>query len=326
MPGTINLSLSQRFDARGKPLAGGQLFFFAAGTDTPQNAYYDQALTLPYPNPITLDAAGNIPAFFLADGSIKIRLTDNKGVQQLFADNLLVIGPSSGGGGGGGGSVDPTTVLSTGDLKFKYGTGSLDGFVRLNARTIGSLSSGATERANADTQNLFVYLWNTDTTLAVSGGRGASGSADYLANKTIALPDWRGRVIGGLDDMGNTAAGRLTASYFGASATVLGAAGGAESQLLTKAHLPDQKYLLNGAAGSVTVVSDSGDIIGGVPTLQSLSIADSGFIVIAQGTATASQRVSRGSFTPSGDIGPLGFGQAHAITQPTALATFYCKL
>jgi hypothetical protein len=49
-----------------------------------------------------------------------------------------------------------------GDLKVRYGTGVLSGFVRCNARTIGSATSGGTERQNADTQALFEYLWNTD--------------------------------------------------------------------------------------------------------------------------------------------------------------------
>src|SRR5690242_639511 len=131
MSGSISLSMSQQLDEFGKPLAGGLLYFIEAGTtSTPQNAYQDSALTLPWPNPIILDSAGRVPQFYLADGSIKIRLTDSAGVQQLVADNILVVGPSS--GSGGGGTVDATTVLATGDLKVKYGTGTLSGFVRAN--------------------------------------------------------------------------------------------------------------------------------------------------------------------------------------------------
>ncbi|MCK1465713.1 hypothetical protein IVB34_47370 [Bradyrhizobium sp. 2] len=107
---------------------------------------------------------------FLADGTIKVRLTDRNGVTQVVADNIQVVGPS--GGGGGGGTVDPTTILATGDVKVAYGTGILSGFVRANGRTIGSATSGATERANSDVQALFVYLWAADANLSVSGGRG----------------------------------------------------------------------------------------------------------------------------------------------------------
>jgi hypothetical protein len=163
--GTIPYSLSQQLDQFGKPLTGCRLYVIKAGTtSTPQNAYQDAALTLPTANPLVCDSAGRLPQFFLADGTIKVRLSDKNGVNQVTADGIQVIGPS-GGGGGGGGSVDPTTILQTGDVKIRYGTGIHSGFVRQNGRTIGSATSGATERANADVQALFEYLWNTDANL-----------------------------------------------------------------------------------------------------------------------------------------------------------------
>ena len=139
-------------------------------------------LSIALPYPITLDAAGRVPQFFLADGSVKIRLQDRYGVVQLASDSVLVIGPSA--GGGGGSTVDPTQLIQTGMMMFAHSTASIAGFVRLNGKTIGSSTSGATERANADTQALFLYLW-PDTRLTVSGGRGASAAADWAANKQI---------------------------------------------------------------------------------------------------------------------------------------------
>jgi hypothetical protein len=201
--GTIPFSLSQQLDNFGKPLANCQFYTIVAGTtSTPQNAFQDSALTLPLPNPQTCNAAGRLPQFFLADGTIKVRLTDLNGVTIIVADNIQVIGASS--GGGGGGTVDPTTILTTGDIKTIYGTGVVAGFVRLNGRTIGAATSGATERANTDTQALFVYLWNIDANLTVSSGRGATAAADWAANKTITLPDFRSRALAALGDMGNT--------------------------------------------------------------------------------------------------------------------------
>lgn len=52
---------------------------------------------------------------------------------------------------------------------------------------------------------------------------------------TFTLPDLRGRVIAGEDDMGGTAANRLTSGGAGINGTVLGAAGGAETVTLTSA-------------------------------------------------------------------------------------------
>src|SRR3954469_20758339 len=99
MSGTIPLSMTQQLTELGAPLNGGKLYLIQAGTvSTPQNGYQDPSLTLVLPNPITLDAAGRLPQFFLADGFIKIRLLDSTGVVQREADNIQVIGPSSGGG------------------------------------------------------------------------------------------------------------------------------------------------------------------------------------------------------------------------------------
>ena len=301
--------MTQQLDQFGAPLAGGKLYLIQAGTvSTPQNGFQDSALTLPWPNPIVLSASGRLPQFFLADGSIKIRLTDVNGVEILVADGLIVTGASS--GGGGGSPVDATTVLATGDIKVKYGTGVLTGFVRCNARTIGSATSGASERANSDTQALFEYLWNTDVNLTVSSGRGATSIADWSANKTIALPDWRGRALAALDDMGNSAAGRLTATYFGTAATVLGAAGGSESQTLTAAQIPAHTHPITdpGHTHSAPV------FIGNTSTP-------------AAGNASPTSVGLTGSQVTGITVNAnTGGGGAHPIASPMLLATVYCKL
>jgi hypothetical protein len=290
MAGSIALSMTQQLDRFGKPLAGGKLFFIQAGTvSTPQNAFQDSALTLPWPNPMILDASGRIGQLFFADGSIKIRLIDVSGAEQLVADGILVVGASS--GGGGGSPVDPTTVFQTGALMPFYGTGVRSGFVRANARTIGSATSGATERANSDCQALFEYLWGADANLTVSTGRGASANADWTANKTLALPDWRGRALAGLDDMGNSAAGRLTSAYFGGSAIVLGATGQSnESNTLLTSNLPAYT-----PAGSIAVVNGAINITNQNQILMSGSGSGVG---------------GGGSFGIPASTNPLGAGQA----------------
>lgn len=129
--------------------------------------------------------------------------------------------------------------IPTGAMMMYGATTAPTGWVRCNARTIGSASSGATERANADTENLFTFLWThySDTVCAVSTGRGASAAADYAAAKTIALPDLRGRGLFGLDDMGNSAASRLGSII--TDETTNGASGGAESNVIERVNLPN---------------------------------------------------------------------------------------
>lgn len=324
--GTIpGISMTQQLDSSGKPLNGGQLYLIQAGTtSTPQNCYQDSGLTLAWPNPITLDSAGRIPQLFCADGSIKIRLTNSAGVQQLVADNLLVVGPS--GGGGGGGTVDPTTVLATGDFKLVYNTGILTGFVRCNGRTIGSATSGATERANADTSALFSFLWGADPNLSVSGGRGASAAADFAANKTLTLPDCKGRTIAGLDDMGASPAGRLSSTYFGATATTLGAVGGSEDTVLTAAQIPSltstgTNTITVAPSGATTVAGNNGgtfsiDSYGGGANSPLVKVG-SGSLVNVNSLAGSNSI----SVTTTGTS-----GQGHRTVQPTILMTIYIKL
>jgi hypothetical protein len=312
MAGTTPLSLVQQFDQTGSaPLAGGLLYFFVAGTvGTPQNAFSDFGLTTPIPNPLPLDQSGRVPQHWLADGLIHIRLIDLNG-DPIIDTTMQVLGPSSGGGGGGG-TVDPTAILATGDLKARYGTGPLSGFVRANALTIGNGGSGATERANADTQALFIYLYGADANLVVSGGRTGNALNDFNSGKQLTLPDWRGRSIAGLDDMGNGAAGRLTSTYFGTSATVLGAAGGKENMpgLATANMAP---YTPVGTVGT-TINTTGGAVANIAGPIQFGGSGSGGNLVGISATSAFTGSPQGGTSTP------------FAIASPAMLATIYLKL
>lgn len=123
-------------------------------------------------------------------------------------------------------------AYATGDIKPGFWTAAPAGWVLASARTIGDASSGATERANADTLLLFTLLWTnqTNTLLPIqdSAGtastRGASAAADYAAHKRLPLPDLRGRTLYGVGNMGGTESSRLTSTI----TTGLGQAGGVQ--------------------------------------------------------------------------------------------------
>lgn len=319
MAGSISLSLSQQFDSLGKPLNGGRLETFAAGTTTRQSAYQDSALTLPWPNPLTLDSAGRIPQLYFADGFIKIRLTDRNGVPQISADSILVVGPSS--GSGGGSSVDQNALLSTGDLKYRYATGTLAGWVRLNGRTIGSSTSGATERANADCEPLFLFLYGVDSTLAVTGGRTGNAAADWAANKAIALPDARGRVFAGLDDMGNSSAG-LLAGLMSPNSITLGAIGGVESVAITALQLPAHSHPNTltdpGHAHSITSMN--------VTSVQNGTGANQGNLLVTTSASPATVNTNSAVTGISITNASTGNGDAHPNLQPTLQVTAYIRL
>lgn len=210
--------------------------------------------------------------------------------------------------------------LPTGMLMAYVATTAPSGWVRANGRTIGNASSGGTERAAADTEDLFELLWNSysDSVCAVSSGRGASAAADYAANKTISTPDLRGRSIFGLDDMGGSAAGRLGTVI--TDETTNGASGGTETHTLTQAQLPNVSPSASAStsvSGTVTIPSFNGSTFsGGVEALtdpNGVSLGGETFNISASASTTVT-------------VGALGSGAAHSNLPPAFLSTWIIKL
>jgi len=244
--GLYPLSRMQQLDANGKPLVGAKLYLFDGGTTTPRIGYKDSSLTSPHPNPIVADASGRLPLTYLADGFYRQRLTTKTGSQIFDDDGIPVLSSTA---GGSGTSVDPDSVYKTGDFKVRYDNQPLAGFVRANGRTIGSAASGATERANIDTQPLYEWLWGFSN-IAVSGGKGASAAADFAANKPLVLPDAAGRGLVGMDDLGAGARNIISTL---AGSNVVGATGGIQQRGIDVTNLP--AYVLTGTAGGAISVS-----------------------------------------------------------------------
>lgn len=316
MAGSISLAGAQQFDVLGRLLGGAKVYWIQAGTtSTPQNAYYDAGLVTPLPNPYTLEADARIPFHYLADGQIKVRIVDSDGVSRFEQDNILVIGPSSGEGGGGG--VDPTTIFQTGDCLWLDVQGTRTGWVRDNGRTLGSASSGATERANADTSALFAWLWSnfSNTICPVSTGRGANAAADFAANKTITLPDKRGYIPGGLDDMGNSAASRYANVPIVSGDTITaGSVLGESTHTITKAESAVLTY--------VAAVTDPGH----PHQYLKLQGPSGGQLGNAAGATLQSQPTDPAFTGITVGVTADAGGGAHNTVQKTVLGSFFRKL
>jgi hypothetical protein len=103
--------------------------------------------------------------------------------------------------------VQLSTQILTGTPVQSLSTTIPTGYVSANGLTIGNASSNATNRANADTQFLFAFVWNscsnTVCPIFTSGGiastRGATPAADYAANKAIAVHNMNGAALMGAD-------------------------------------------------------------------------------------------------------------------------------
>lgn len=127
------------------------------------------------------------------------------------------------------------TLPTSGDVKFTYKTVADSGWIMATDGTIGSASSGASIRANADTEDLYTLLWNnvSNTNAPVTGGRGASAAADFAANKPLALPKALGRAVG------------VAGAGSGLTSRALGAVVGAETHQLTSTEMPSHTHTQN---------------------------------------------------------------------------------
>jgi hypothetical protein len=319
MAGTIfGLGLSQQVDDRGRPLSGGLLYLYDQNTSTPVTSYTDFALTDSQAWPIELDAMGRVPAFWLEDGSYRARLTTSAGVVIFDEQSITAIGASSGGSGDSA-SQDTTTLHQTGDFLWQPVSGTRSGWVRASGRTIGSGSSVATERANADTQALFEWFWNNfaDAFCAVSGGRGGSATADFNAAKTIATLDMRSKSILGLDDMGNT-----SASITGSS-TIAATAVGASTYTIVTANLPSTNLSLASLTGSVGTSITNGTNVQ-KSNASNVDAGTGGESAIQSDGKTLS--LASGTVTFGGSIPLGGSGTDIDILTPSRVGTWFVKL
>ena len=125
---------------------------------------------------------------------------------------------------------------------------------------------------------------------------------------TFTLPDLRGRIPGGKDDMGGTAASRLTTASGGVDGTTLGAAGGVQAHTLTSAQIPAHSHPVTDAGDSHTAMVTGG--AGG----GSFGVGDNG---ASASTSTATTGITVGNNT--------GGGSAHPNVQPTIVLNYIIK-
>jgi microcystin-dependent protein len=133
-----------------------------------------------------------------------------------------------------------------------------------------------------------------------------------------------GRVLASLDDMGNTAAGRLTSAGFGSTGTVLGLAGGGETQTLTLAQIPSHFH----SAG----IFDPGHVhsynlpAAGPQKPNSGGTAPYDSMVGGGTTGSSATGVRVNSSNGLDTTYSAGGGAAHPIIPPTLLVTSYIKM
>lgn len=88
----------QWLDANGKPLSGGKVFFYNAGTSTQAPTYVDVNGVILNPNPVILDSGG-FATVYLQSQEYRVCVQDQNSVQQWCQDNVnafqIVLGAQS---------------------------------------------------------------------------------------------------------------------------------------------------------------------------------------------------------------------------------------
>ena len=130
---------------------------------------------------------------------------------------------------------------------------------------------------------------------------------------TFNVPDLRGRGVFGQDNMGGSAANRITVAGGNFDGTVLGGAGGGQNQTLTQAQLPAVAPTFTGTQETWNLNSQV--LIGAAPND---SVAGS---VQAGNPTTVNVTV-----TPHGTISNLGSGQSHPIMPPAMTLPYILRI
>jgi len=123
---------------------------------------------------------------------------------------------------------------------------------------------------------------------------------------TFNIPDLRGRVPVPPDNMGGSAAGRVTTAGSGVDGATVGATGGAQNVTLARANLPNVAPTFTGTSGAVTV---SGP---GIGTNRNGSVSNAGGIIGIQ--SNGNDGSASGYFTPAGMVESLSGGVAQTAT------------
>lgn len=131
------------------------------------------------------------------------------------------------------------------------------------------------------------------STTTYSGLFAAIGTTFGSGSGTFGIPDCRGRATFGQDNMGGSAAGRITAGGLNFDGTVLGNSGGGQNQTLTLAQIPTIT-----STGGISVTSTANAITPGASSA-SLSVPGSSPFYI-QSLLTSTGNASLTSNTSSG--------------------------
>lgn len=186
----------------------------------------------------------------------------------------------------------------------------------------------------ADYPNLFAAIGTT------------FGACD--GSTTFNLPDLRGRVPAGKDNMGGTPANRLTTAGSGVDGPTLGAAGGSQAHTLTTAQMPAHAHTATDAGHShgvtdpthahtvydpghshtydrITASQPNGSGVSNTTSTTNNTTTNTGAATTGIGIYAAATGISVNNGSANISVASQGGGGAHNNTQPTIVLNHIIK-
>lgn len=275
MSSYLHLIDQRRLIGLGGSTVSGSIYFYYSGTSVLAPIYQDPGLTIPSVNPLEVGAGQVVPNVYLDSN-----LTYKRRI--VYSDGTVD-------------EQDPLGFLFSGDdLGIPVGT-----VIDYPGPTIpsGYLLCAGQEVSRATYADLFAAIGTT-----YGAGNGST---------TFNIPDLRGRIVAGKDNMGGIAANRLSSIITG---TTLGATGGVETVTLDNTQIPSHTHTgTTNTAGTHTHQIPEGAATPGGGTLYS-SGDDMTNVVATYSTSQAA-----GDHTHTFTTGGTGGGLSHSNVQPSII-------
>lgn len=266
---------TQYLDSNGKPLSAGKVYNYVPNTTTLKTTWQDAAETIPNANPVILDAGGR--AKILGDGSYRqiVKDRNNNTIWDAVTSSTGSgsSSPTATGDGDLVGTIKPWAGMTApNQYAFAYGqevsrTTYSSLYTAITSTQAAFCTSGSpTLTGLADTTNFWIGMSVEATCLAAGFSTiisKTSSSVTLAANANVSvninavfypwgrgngtttfnLPDLRGVVLAGNNNMGGVASSNLTTTYFGSTnPNSIGALGGSQFNTLTAVNIPGHNH------------------------------------------------------------------------------------
>jgi microcystin-dependent protein len=343
-------------DNNGNPLSSGTVQFDIPNTTTAKTVWQDANQTTPWPSTITLSAAGRPPGDkgIYGNGAYRQIVKDVNGNIIWDQPTFIAGGSAAGTTVGDGNSVGTilTWAGSVAPAQYQFASGqtvSRTSFAALfQAITIqqsaACIGGSATITGLIDTSNVPIgasvesiclplnstVVSKTSSSITLNNNAIITTSTaitifpygDGDGSTSFNLPDLRGRVIPGRNNMEGVTSSNLTSQFYGSDPNSIGAIGGNQSRTLLTTNLPPYTPIGSITNGAISVSLNTGGLqVVLFPGSSGAAGAGSGNTIPVNLTASASQGTSTFTGAAQG-----GSSTAFSIVQPSITLNYIIKV